>query len=413
MKFVISDKINRYNLLGWLIAIIAINNIIAITPNTQTIYYIFIIITLLFLIIESKNQIKISISAIVLLSACVVSILFNEIPSFFSPWFRLMLFIFVGGLIGPFFSSKQLDYFRCSLFIASRWLLLGVTILSALGHILGFSTRMPYFGYYNGITTHCNILGLCAAETVIFCSYLLLCNYHNWEYLQKYIFIFFIVISILMILGAASRSALLSALGGLIVLCCFFANKERKLLINVLYVSIFIMIICFPYWKKTAQIIINKNQGIQLNFETRIDYWKNGWEVFKKSPLIGDGFAGISSSNFDLFGIDTNNGRVETGSSWLAILDMIGMFGTIPFLVLFFNLIRKLIKFYKETPNIVILLSSSLVVSIIHMCSEGYILAAGGIGFFLFWSILGVISSFDNLNIIKSFSRLINNIMIK
>ncbi len=395
MNFLIPKLSCRYDYIGWFIAIIAVNNIIAITPNFQLLYYAIMAITLLYLMIQSGTKIRFLVPAILLLVVCVVSILFNEIPAFFSPWLRFLLFILVGFLIGPFIFSRELNYFRKTLFISLRWLLWGVTIFSALGHLLGFSTQMAFFGYYNGITTHCNIMGLCAAETIIYISYYFLCNYHHFDYIRKCICSVSIGCALLMLLGSASRAAFLSTLGGLSVLFCFFWKKEQKLLIKILYASLFLLIISYSYWQSTAKILINKNQGIQLNLDTRLDYWIDSWEAFKKSPIIGEGFGGIAIERIEGMSVDTISGHLETGNSWLTLLDMIGLLGAIPFCLLLFRMICAQVVIFKRAPNIVSLLSSILVVSILHMCSEGYIFGAGGIGFFLFWSTLGAIPAFE------------------
>ena len=153
------------------------------------------------------------------------------------------------------------------------------------------------------------------------------------------------------------------------------------------------MTLSFSYWSPFLDNVQNKNKGsISAGGITssRDEHWQKRIKEFKSSPFFGVGFATVSveesGSTFN-----KADGKVETGSSWLNILSMTGIFGFICFISLWINNFFLLIRLYRYNIYYSSYLSALLIFWCLHMIAEGYIFAAGGFLFFCVWLLLGYI----------------------
>ncbi|MDP2455208.1 MULTISPECIES: hypothetical protein [unclassified Kaistella] len=107
----------------------------------------------------------------------------------------------------------------------------------------------------------------------------------------------------------------------------------------------------------------------------------------------------MTDNDFSI-GFDSDSGKVEPGSSWLALLSMTGIAG---FILIVFIFLSALIYLFKNKNDYIIsgILGSLLLFFMIHMSAEGYILAAGSLLFFYIWLLLGVIEGYKKYQIIK------------
>ena len=140
--------------------------------------------------------------------------------------------------------------------------------------------------------------------------------------------------------------------------------------------------------------IQEKNHGTTSSLDTssREKHWKKRVAEWESSPMIGIGFASVDiggratgSSTF------SDDGKVETGSSWLCILSMTGLLGFLSIIIIWISSIIKLFKIWKHTPLLASLLLGILVFFALHMLAEGYILAGGHALTFVVWLTLGLI----------------------
>jgi hypothetical protein len=153
--------------------------------------------------------------------------------------------------------------------------------------------------------------------------------------------------------------------------------------------SIGLLFSSFPLWSDKTENLLNKIEYSENQNDltaSRSMIWLARFEEFKSSPIIGVGFASIGKN--DLTNVDKETGKIEPGSSWLAILSMTGLLGFISFLSLLpINDLFKRSKTQNEK-----LLLSMVFFFFIHMLAEGYIYSAGSGLFFLFWLVLGVLN---------------------
>lgn len=320
-----------------------------------------------------------------------LSIILNDIPSFFKPYQRFIAFIFVMGLIGPFIRNSALNIFRTKLFSLLNQ---GVTILVTLS-FFGIAAGLPTMvgrGGFSGFFNHSMMLGPMASIgmlTAIHNAYITPKKKKRW------LFLGIAALAFVTSVAAGSRSALLAGVAGAV----FYYYKTNQgnvtRFIRVIIVIIAIGIFSFPLWEPYTERIMGKMDYSEQHGDllvTRTVIWEMRVREFRSSPIIGVGFASVDSSILDNR-FDANEGRVEPGSSWLAVLSMTGLLGFIPLLLLTLKYIRFLFKEKNDRIHAAFL-GSLLFLFIVHMMAEGYVLSAGSGLFFYFWLIMGNIEIF-------------------
>lgn len=398
----IPDKF-RSTQLSWICAIVAVNNIIYFTPNLSLGYYIFWAVVLCFSL--PKDKISFRLSGIVFWLACILSIIVNDVPTFFSPWLRLSTFVVITALIGPFVHSNHLWSFREKMFWIMRYLFMWVTLLSFFGMFFGFAKYHSLNGYFCGITSHSMLLGIIAANTVLFSLY----KFFTSQTLKdtkphtcpidnilnsKIFWLLCMAISLLMVFRAGSRVAFIACVVGAVILCFLMNILHQKRTILLLFLFFAALILGHSVWTPHFEYLEKKNNGIvtAIDYSSRALAWKFHWDSFRNNPVAGVGFAAADLSDSSM-SIDNESGHIESGNSWISICAMTGSIGIATFSIMFLQSIVDLLKQWREHKEQSYFLLALLVFYIIHMCAEGYIFAAGGIAFFNFWLLLGVIQA--------------------
>ncbi|MCA0132444.1 O-antigen ligase family protein [Winogradskyella sp. D23] len=328
---------------------------------------------------------------ILLVLSCLLSIVFNEIPTFFKPYERFAAFIIVMGLVGPLIRSSALQQFRFYLLKLITVLTVAMVTISFFGITAGLPIMIGRGGFV-GLFNHSMMLGPMAAISLLACV-----HWANTADKKKNRFIFLSIgaISFVICVAAGSRSALLAGLvGGLFYYYKVYMGKlARYVRVILLLTSIGIM--SLPLWEGYTQRIMGKmayaeKQGDVL--VTRDELWSARISEFKKSPVYGIGFASVDTSLTPKF--DKSGGQIEPGSSWLALLSMIGLLG---FLLLAFLIFRYTKFLYRDKlmHKDSAFLGAMLFFFIIHMAAEGYVLSAGSGMFLIFWLLLGNIEFYS------------------
>lgn len=380
---------------AWLLTLIAVNNVIYLTPSLASGYYVVMAAGLLYGLAVSRAHITFNPAGILFWLACAVSIVANEVPAFFSPWQRLGTFVIVSGLLGPFLFSRELCRMRIFMFRAVNILFAVVIVASFLGLFCGVSRYHAYSGYFCGITTHSMLLGPISGCTVLYMFYQL----YHWKNSGKGKKLFFLIVlfmSVCLLFGAASRSAFIATAVGVVVLHCIYVRNRKAKLYKIALFGILALVIFTPALEPYYAKLLAKNGNEEfLNFDSRADHWRLHWESFKENPLTGIGFSAIVvDPEINTLG---DNGRVETGSSWLSILSMTGILGFCSFCFLLMGAFRILYRNLRRHELEVAFGSGLLSFWCVHMLAEGYVLSAGGLLFFSFWLLLGTIYSYDVL----------------
>lgn len=383
------------------LAFFALNNIINFTPSFGNEYYVVMLLGLMLLIKDGKFRFSIYPVCLLFLLVSVISILANSIPASFNPWLRLLTFTVVWAVSGPLLAGETLDKSKITMFWTLRWSITLVAILSFLGKIIGVGTYHGH-GYYCGLTVHSITMGLIAANSMVFVCYLYLTEFFSKKY-KKWCLVA-ILFSITILFAAASRSAFLAGCGGALFMFFLLSKKNFFIIIRLMVILVVLLFASFPLWEKSFMHIKEKNGGItSLDISSREGHWKNMLYLFEKNPVIGIGFSYLSSNHtsssiYQSYNgqIESGNGQIEPGNSWLVVLTMTGILGGFCIAYIMFVTFRHLKRQSKLYQKRTAFLSGLLFCEILHMCGEGYILAAGGFGFFNFWCLIGTIWAYSH-----------------
>lgn len=374
-----------------LVAIVVVNNILIITPSFSGPYYAFLICSLLFCLIQSKIC-RIDLGMSFLYLVCVFSIIVNHIPDFFQSWERLISFLLVTFLISPFIGSDFLYRFRIKLFETIQWLMQPVILISFLAYFMGISYAT---GHFVGITTHSMLIAPISANVFIGAIYLLTRKYSS-RFSWKLYYIILLICSFVTLLLAASRTAII----GLSISLIFYfyeVNKTHFLkFLGVIGMILLFLLVTYSFWNPYLDNLNRKNEYAMEQgslTSSRDAHWKNRLWEFKNSPFVGIGFSAVSLNNPNGSTFSMSGGQVETGSSWLSVLSMTGIFGFVVLLYLFFRAGIDLLKLKRKHLHFISYLLSLLLFWIFHMMAEGYIFGAGGFLFFNVWLLLGTVDA--------------------
>jgi O-antigen ligase len=356
-------------------------------------YYALLLVIFLLLIFVGSS-LKPNILMLFFLIAGFLSIIFNDIPSFFQPYQRFGIFIILMGLIGPLFHNSALHAFKLYLGNFLNNAILIMVSLSFIGIVIGLPIMVGRGGF-TGLFIHSMILGLMAAIAILVALH----KAHITQYKNRYwFFMSLAVIAFVTCITAGSRSALLAGIAGSIFFYYKLNQKRISGFVKTMFVIVGLGILSFPIWEPYTERLMEKvaygeAQGDAL--ATRSALWEMRVSEFEASPIVGVGFASVDTKINTKF--DEEGGQVEPGSSWLAILSMTGLLGFIPILILVIKNIFFVFKDQKD-PAKSALLGGMLFLFIVHMLAEGYALSAGSGLFFLFWLTMGTIELYKKNN---------------
>lgn len=353
-------------------------------------YGIFIAVLTTLLII--KTRVKFNVLMILFAFAGILSIILNDVPSFFQPYHRFIIFTVIISLIGPFIYNSTLHLFRLTLGNMLNNAILIMVIISFIGIVAGLPTMVGRGGFA-GLFNHSMMLGPMAAIAILVALHAAQLAVNKRKY---WFFMALAAMAFITCIAAGSRSALLSGVAGSIFF--YYKLNQGKLtrFVRIILVIIAFGVFSFPLWESYTERMMDKiayseNQGDAL--VTRTGLWEMRISEFKSSPFVGVGFAAVDTEISTKF--NEEDGKVEPGSSWLAILSMTGLLGFIPIFILIAKNIFFLFK-DRQDPIFSALLGGLLFMFIVHMMAEGYALSAGSGLFFYFWLLMGTIEVMKN-----------------
>ncbi len=398
----LNNVFHRINFIAAFVALAVVNG--AITQKTFSmgnLYYAILIITLLLTFFQATIK-RLSVSMSFLYVCCMLSILLNDIPVVYKPWLRFALFVIVTVIASPFIQSTFYDKFRINLFKYIHNLLILIIVFSIPAIILNERSQS---GMFTGFTNHSMLLAPISAVTLITLIYYLYLNKLN-----RILILILIAFSFVTLLLAASR---ISLAGFVLAMVFFFYRKNRHDMREFAKTGISILaifILTYPLWNGYMEGIEKKNEAA-INAETgemdlassRETLWAQRIAEFKSSPIIGIGFCyapyvvGYDKYSGEAEFAETSTGIIEPGSSWLGILSMTGLLGSLGIITLWINSFRMCLKMEKKDNLYAIYLSSMMVFWSVHMIAEGEIFSAGGFMFFLVWLGVGTVQSAYNI----------------
>jgi hypothetical protein len=233
-------------------------------------------------------------------------------------------------------------------------------------------------GLFGGLTKHSMTLGPIAGIAACYLASIAMSK-------RRFIDWLWVVLALMSVLFSASRSALMAALVGLIITIYCQSGATSKFL-RVVIVAIIIAASTFSLWNSSLSGVIEKNGSTsELSFDSREDLWENRIEEFKSSPVFGVGFCSSTLTSSSL--VDLESGRLESGTSWLIILSMLGLIGAILVVPILF---RSFKVAYRQKSDHGAVICGILARFFVHMFAEGYIFAGGSFLAFMLWLTVGV-----------------------
>lgn len=385
----------RANRISWVLAIIVVNNVLSITPSFGAPYFAMIVITSAVAILNASFR-RIDLGMLCLYLCCILSIVGNEIPAFFRSWERFIAFVLVTQLITPFLKSEYLWYIRLKVFSCVQRLFEFVAIASIVAYILGQGMGR---GGFVGITEQAMLLAPLSANTIITSIYSL----HSGElgFKERVYQTFVLICAFLCVLMAASRTAVVATIAAAFVYLWRSNKGEIGKFTKYLMGILVAMFLLFPLWSPYLENIENKNQGSIHDggmTSSREAHWKQRIVEWKESPIIGIGFASVSTklTKKDGASFDPKTGAVEPGTSWLAALSMTGILGFISLVGIFIYAFRRAESHAVYNKKYAAYIASMIVFWSFHMVAEGYIFAGGSYMFFNVWLVIGVADAIYN-----------------
>ncbi len=376
-----------YKFLGFILALIAVNNIITVTPDIPSLIY-YMVFGAVFIIGLVKQAPKINGLLTFFVIAILISLMGNIIPVYFKAEERFISFLLVFSMLSPWVFNQALSEIRNYLFKYANGLLIFVILVSFLGNVTGIFSGVDKASLYQGLTSHSMLMGPISSVMLLIAI---------WQAIQpntprkKVIqYIVFAVICLYSVLISGSRGALL---GGLLAATVFlflvYKNNFIKT-IKVFSIVVVLVVVTNPLWVPYTASIESKMEyaeNMDDNFASRTELWNYRYQEFQSSPIIGIGFASAHKG-----AINTTNGQIEPGTSWGVLFSQLGVLGAIPIILLFISYFRKLFR-VEDVFNIGNLLFAMLLFFSVHMVVEGYILGSGSFLFFYVWLLLGVIKN--------------------
>ena len=316
-----------------------------------------------------------------------LALLIASPPALFNPWLRYGLFVLVFTVASPLLKHPKTIAFRGKVLAVLLWAcalagagsffcyFLGINFMGNVGAIQSLAGDVGLFG---GLTNHSMTLGLIAGIGAVFSFS------RAYQTKSK----FYWVLCICSLGGcffAASRSALMASIMGILTLLYFQSSSKGKFFKRLIGIG-FLLIITYPIWSFATAGVMTKQQRNEESgsgLSSREVIWNERIEEFKSSPIVGVGFSSMSltSSNYN-----ASTGIVEPGTSWLAVLSMTGLVGFLFFVGIYLRSLLRAIR--AKVPDSPLLIGLLVLVGI-HMTAEGYIFAGGSFSCFLVWLIMG------------------------
>ena len=281
---------------------------------------------------------------IIFLVICAFSLIINNPPAIFKAWNRLGVYVLLLFVVSPMVSNALVNVKRRKILFYIMDVCILLSVLSFFCYFLGINLFVRRgevleigMGTFSGLMNHSMVLGpISGLSSVVLLSYCL-CEINGRKRILY-------IAATICCLGSCLFSASRIAVGAVIVGSVFTLYQRFRYSLTkfttVLLAVLALGGITFPIWGGATDLLVQKQQSniemggsLMSSREVKIDA---RIEEFKSSPIIGIGFATADPS---LDYVNMENGQIEPGSSWLAILSMTGILGL--FYQFAYQLLRK------------------------------------------------------------------------
>lgn len=335
-----------------------------------------------------KHGVQLDTICTVFLIYITINILITDPPSIFMPWLRFALFTIIFVAASPMIKSNYGKRLRLQLFRGIIVCCIIIAVISFFCYFVGINMMRSQWdgsalnayksfnsGTFGGITTQSMLLAPISGIAVIACTYFALNRNKKFWILA--------IMCAGSLLFAASRSSLLATIAGEIVLFYFSSRHFGKTAKRIMQGAL-ILAVTYPAWGGALAGLESKNKGdlsAGINLDSRGEKWEIRIDEWKDSPVVGIGFCSVSNRDAVAIG-----GKIEPGSSWLAILSMTGTIGFILFIIIFIRAARNSLSPRRPSGA---MLGAILIMLGVHMMAEGHIFSGGSFLCFVVWLSIG------------------------
>lgn len=353
-------------------------------------------------VLMSKSPRFASVSTLLFLFCCLLSIIVNDIPAFFKPWSRIIQYSLLILACSPMFAGDKVEKTRLIYFES---VVLGLFLIALSSGVLVFrgAALTDERGFF-GFAQHPNFLGFFGMISVIS----LLALYSICEFKNKKIVIGGCLVACLVAtMTAGSRICLAGAfLGCMVYLYLLYRDRVGKM-VTYIGLVVALLVFSFPLYESYLAAAFYKQDRAQENesaTSSRDVLWATRLLEIERSPVFGVGCFAVDTSikGGEFFGegseyynpYDKKTGSVELGSSFLGVMSQTGILGFSAFAILLISCFVKCYKTMKETDSVVpVWLLALFSACILHMIVEGYITATGSPQCLFIWLLLAVMCS--------------------
>lgn len=357
---------------------------------------------IVFFVLLFKSPKFSSVSTLLYLLCCLLSIMVNDIPEFFKPGQRIVQYSFLILACSPMFAGDKVEKTRLVYFES---VVLGFFLIAFSSGVLVFNgaALTDERGFY-GFAQHPNFLGFFGMISVIS----LLALYSICEFKNKKIIIgVCLIASLVATMTAGSRICLAGAfIGCLVFLYLLYRDRIGKM-VTYIGLGVALLVFSFPLYESYLAAAFYKQDRAQENesvTSSRDVLWATRLLEIERSPIFGVGCFAVDTSikGGEFYGegskyynpYDERTGSVELGSSFLGVMSQTGILGFIPFAILLISCFIKCYKTMKDTDSIVpVWLLALFAACMLHMIVEGYVTATGSPQCLFLWLLLAVMCS--------------------
>lgn len=343
---------------------------------------------------------KINIGCAALLVVAALSIMSNDIPSFFKPWQRLGLFTLLMIGCSPLINGKEINKVRRQMTMGALWAVGLITVWSFLGRFTGQGQYLPgIVNGYMGVTGHPNFLGFFVTVTMVWCAALF---FRCTKMIERVIVASVWAMGLVVILMAASRTSTACALIGSLVCIYLRLQKSAGNLATSAVVIAGLVVFCWPIIAPYTATMMKKDTSMDADTmvaASRGAIWDLRYAEHDEAPWLGVGAysCDIYLPNAQVF-YSEGTGSIELGSSYLGLLSQCGWFGLLAFLGILITIAWKAYRYATKERTPYAQLMFALCVALgAHMVFEGYAMTAGAVQCVILWMIIGAADQCDTV----------------
>lgn len=358
--------------------------------SSDSLYYGCLTINFAYLLFN--NGAKLNQGFLFLYCVLFINVIVVDIPDFFKPQMRLGLFLLMTATSASLFDGQNAVNFRRYIF---KYVVYGLSVL-AIGSFFAFfmgvnlmnrgfldtsdfSTYSTTGGWFGGLTKHSMILGPISMIAALFFFTIYIEKHKN-----LYLILFFTcAMSAVM---ASSRAAVLGVVVALLYslfMMRIAAFMRQRIVVLIMMCGLGTL----PIFDIVFAGIMNKQQTRMETTESlnsRQDKFDYRIAEFESAPILGVGFCAIDINSGDGYG--DKDGRIEPGTSHLAVLSMTGLIGMLAYLIILYQAYHNAKETDSPHARFALL---CFIAMFVHAWFEGYVYSAGGFLSFLYWLIVG------------------------